>query len=475
MKNIPYLPMIVDGRPYDTDQRLQVINPATEDVVAVVPRATREDLDAAVESSRIAFASWRMVPMEVRQQAVVALADAITDHVEMLAKLLVAEQGKPLADAKEEILNSAIMCRLAATMTLPVTVLEDTSERRVEVRHLPLGVVAAISPWNFPVFLPLWKVVYAILAGNTVVLKPSPYTPLTMLKICALAQGILPPGVFNIVTGDDELGPWVTEHPGIDRISFTGSTATGRKVMAGASATLKRVTLELGGNDAAIVLDDVDLDVVVPRIFWAAFSNNGQICMAAKRIYVQDGIYERFRDALAAYARQIRIGDGMTEGVQLGPIQNRPQYERVKALIEDAKMQGLTFVNWDAPLPSDGKGYFIPITIVDNPPDDARVVTEEAFGPVLPLLRFTTDEEVIERVNDTAYGLAGSVWTKDIQRGRALAEKFEAGVVWVNEALYLTPFMPFCGHKDSGIGVEGGMEGLLEYTNPQSLVIRKSA
>lgn len=474
MQGIRYIPMVVNGRPYDAEQRMQVVNPATEEVFAEVPRASRADLDAAVEVARQAFASWRRVPMEERQQAIVALADAVTDHADELAELLVAEQGKPLADAKGEILGSATMCRLAATMELPVTVLEDNSERRVEVRHLPLGVVAAISPWNFPVYLPLWKVVYAILAGNTVILKPSPYTPLTMLKICSIAQDVLPHGVFNVVTGGDELGPWVTEHPGIDRISFTGSTATGRKVMAGASATLKRVTLELGGNDAAVVLDDVDIDEVAPQIFWAAFANNGQICMAAKRVYVQDAIYERFRDAIATYARQVRIGNGMEEGIQLGPIQNRPQYERVKALIEEAQRQGLRFVTANASIPS-GKGYFVPITIIDNPPDDARVVTEEAFGPVLPLLRFTSDEDVIARVNDTAYGLAGSVWTKDLNRGRALAEKFESGVVWINEALYLSPFMPFCGHKDSGIGVEGGIEGLLEYTNPQSLVIRKSA
>lgn len=473
MHELPYFPMVVDGRSYDTGRRLQVFNPATEEVIAEVPYASREDLDEAVAAARRAFPIWSAIPFGQRQNAIIAIADAIEAQADELADLLVSEQGRPLPDARAEILNSAVMCRLAATMELPTTVLEDSSERRVEVHHVPLGVVAAISPWNFPVFLPLWKVVYGMLAGNAVVLKPSPYTPLTMLKICSIAQDIVPAGVFNIVTGGDELGPWVTEHPGINRISFTGSTATGRKVMAGAAASLKRVTLELGGNDAAVVLDDVDLDTVVPQIFWAAFANCGQICMAAKRIYVQNEIYDQFRDAIAAYAQQIRIGNGMEEGVQLGPIQNRAQYERVTALIEDARKEGLEFVTGDVPLPISDKGYFVPVTIFDNPPDSARVVTEEAFGPVLPLMRFTSEDEVIARVNDTPYGLAGSVWTNDLQRGRALAERFQSGVVWVNEALYLTPFMPFCGHKDSGVGVEGGLEGLLEYTNPRCLVIRK--
>lgn len=473
MPQLPYLPMVVNGSPYHTERRLPVLNPATEQVIAEVPDATQADLDAVVAAAREAFPGWAGKPFAQRQQAILAIADAVEAEADQLSHWLVAEQGRPLAAARSEILDAATMCRLAATMELPTTVLEDSDERRIEVSHVPLGVVAAISPWNFPVFLPLWKVVYGMLAGNTVVLKPSPYTPLTMLRICSIAQASLPLGVFNIVTGGDELGPWVTAHPDIDRISFTGSTATGRKVMAGAAASLKRVTLELGGNDAAVVLDDVDLDKAVPAIFWAAFANCGQICMAAKRVYIQDAIYDRFRDAIAAYAREVRIGNGMEANVQLGPIQNRPQFERVTALIEGARSEGLKFVVGDVPLPMREAGYFVPVTIFDNPPDSSRVVTEEAFGPVLPLLRFSSDDEVIARVNDTPYGLAGSVWTRNLQRGRTLAEKFQAGVVWVNEALYLTPFMPFCGHKDSGVGVEGGLEGLLEYTNPRCLVIRK--
>lgn len=475
MTDILYMPMVVNGRPYEAERRLAVLNPATEDVVAEVPRASREDLDAAVEAARRAFAGWRKAPLVERQAAVAAMSALIGEHVEELASLLVAEQGKPLHDAKREILRASMMCRDVSTLAPPATVLEDSGERRIELRYVPLGVVGAISPWNFPVFLPMWKVACAVLAGNAVVLKTSPFTPLTMLRIASLVQEALPPGVFNVVTGGDELGPWVTEHEGIDKISFTGSSATGRKVMASASGTLKRVTLELGGNDAAVVLDDADLEQVVPSIFWAAFSNSGQICMAAKRVYVQAGIYDQFRDAFAAYARTVRVGSGMEEGVKLGPIQNRPQYERVQELIEDARAQGLTFLtgNEDAG-PGNGKGYFVPITIIDNPPDDARVVTEEAFGPVLPLLRFSTEEEVIRRVNDTPYGLSGSVWTRDPERGRTLAEQFEVGTTWVNEALYLTPFMPFCGHKQSGVGVEGGVEGLVEYMNAQTLVIRNN-
>jgi aldehyde dehydrogenase (NAD+) len=313
-----------------------------------------------------------------------------------------------------------------------------------------------------------------LVAGNSVVLKPSPFTPLTTLKIGEIAQGILPPGVLNVVSGGDELGPWMSAHPGIAKISFTGSTATGRKVMASAATNLKRLTLELGGNDAAIVLPDVDLDKVVPELFWAAFRNTGQVCVAAKRMYVHETIYDEFARRLSAYAATVQLGDGSQQGVQLGPIQNAVQFARVRDLIQSAREEGLDFLTGGKPA-ENGQGYFVPVTIIGNPPETSRVVTEEAFGPVLPLLRFSDNDEVVRRANDSEYGLGGSVWSGDPEKARALGERLRCGTVWINEIQHLTPFAAFAGHGQSGIGVENGVDGLLEYTNVQTISMRRNA
>lgn len=460
-----------DGRGAD-EGGIAVVNPATGEEIGRAPRATRADLDAAVAAARAAFPAWRATPIGERQRIVAAFGAKVMEHADELARLLTTEQGKPLRDATSEIMGAAYWMTSFAARDLPVTVLEESAERRTEQRRVPIGVVGAIAPWNFPVFLALWKVAPALLAGNTMLLKPSPFTPLTTLRIAELVEGIVPAGGFTVITGGDELGPWITAHPGIDKISFTGSTATGRKVMQSASATLKRVTLELGGNDPAIVLPDADLDSVVPDLFWAAFRNSGQICLATKRLYVHADIYDRFRDALVAYAATVRVGNGLEEASQLGPVQNAQQYRRVLSLIDDCRRRGLTFAAGGEGVDADARGLFVPITIIDNPPDDARVVTEEAFGPVLPLLRFTDTEGVIARANDSPYGLTGSVWGRDTDAARAVAERLDAGIVWVNESQALTPDMPFGGHKQSGIGVESGLDGLLEYTASQVVSVR---
>ena len=303
------------------------------------------------------------------------------------------------------------------------------------------------------------------------VLKPSPFTPLTTLRFAELAADILPKGVLNVVTGGDALGPWMTEHPGIDKVSFTGSTATGRRVKRSASATLKRVTLELGGNDAAIVMPDVDVEKVAEELFWAAFRNNGQICIATKRMYVHRDVYEPLKLALVAYAKTVTVGDGAQQGTQIGPINNKQQYDRVLELIQDAKDCGYSFlIGGETP---DAPGYFIPVTILDNPPENSRIVQEEQFGPVLPLIAFDDVEDAVARANATDYGLGGSVWGTDEDAALAVAERIASGTVWVNETQHLSPTVAFGGMKQSGVGVEGGREGLLEYTNTQTIVRRR--
>jgi aldehyde dehydrogenase (NAD+) len=288
-----------------------------------------------------------------------------------------------------------------------------------------------------------------------------------------IMQSVLPKGVLNVISGADQLGSWMTSHPGFTKISFTGSTATGRKVMAGAAATLKHLTLELGGNDAAIVLADVNVDEVARCIFWASFGNSGQICLAAKRIYIHADIYEPMKNAIVNYAKTINMGNGTDPSVQLGPIQNRQQYDRVVDLIRDSIDNGYNLLMGG--IPEGQKGFFIPITIIDNPPETSRIVQEEQFGPVLPLIKFDTIEEAITQANATEYGLGATVWTADPVKGLEIGQQLLAGTVWINEALGLSPFITFAGHKQSGLGAESGKEGLLEYTVPQTIAVRQNA
>jgi acyl-CoA reductase-like NAD-dependent aldehyde dehydrogenase len=463
--------MLIDGQLEAGGARFDVINPATEQAIGSAPDAGQSDLARAVAAARAAFPGWAATPIAERKAALSAMGQAIMANADAFKRLLTAEQGKPHSEAEGEVMGAGYWLMGAASLDLPVTVNEDSDDRYSETRHVPLGVVGAIAPWNFPLLLAMFKVGPALLAGNVMVLKPSPFTPLTTLKFGELVKDILPPGVLNIVAGGDALGPWMTSHPGFDKISFTGSTATGRRVMESAAPTLKRVTLELGGNDAAIVMPDVDVEKVAEELFWAAFRNNGQICIATKRMYVHEDIYEELKDALVAYAKTVKVGDGSEQGTQIGPINNEPQYARVLELIQDAKDQGYTFlVGGEA---ADVPGYFIPVTILDNPPEDSRIVQEEQFGPVLPLIKFDDVDDVVARANATDYGLGGSVWGQDEDKAFAVAERIASGTVWINETQHLSPTAAFGGMKQSGVGVEGGLEGLLEYTNAQTIVRRK--
>jgi len=465
--------MTIGGQAVSGATSFDVLNPATGQVIGSAPDCTPEQLDAAVAAARKAFPAWSATPIEKRREALLGIAGVLGGNVEELKRLLTSEQGKPHEGAMGDILGGAYWCQATSTLEIPEKVVEDSAERHGITRHVPIGVVGAIAPWNFPIILAMFKVAPALLAGNTVVLKPSPFTPLTTLRMGELLRGVLPDGVLNIVTGGDALGPWMTSHPGIDKISFTGSSATGRKVMASASETLKRVTLELGGNDAAIVLPDVDVAEVAEKLFWAAFGNSGQICIATKRMYVHKDIYEPLKTAIVDYAKTVKMGDGAEQGTQLGPINNKLQYERVLDLIADSKAKGYKFLMGGDVSPA--PGYFVPITIIDNPPEDSRIVQEEQFGPVLPLLSFDTLEEAIDRANASPYGLGASIWTADEAKALDISSRIAAGTVWINETQHLSPLGAFGGHKQSGLGSEGALEGLLEYTNTQTVYIKKPA
>ena len=465
---------LIDGELVETAQTMDVVNPANEDVIGTVPACGEAELDRAVAAARRAFASWRKTPVEERREAIQGIAAAIKDNADELYRLLTSEQGKPHHQAQQEIYGAAGLAAAQSTLSLDDVINQDDKTRLSRTRRVPVGVVGGIVPWNFPVMMAIQKIVPAILSGCTIVLKPSPFTPLTTLRIAELIKNVVPAGVVNVITGEDSLGPLITGHPDIDKITFTGSTATGKKIMEGASKDLKRITLELGGNDASIVLPDADVEKVAEQLFWSSFSNAGQICVAAKRIYIHEDIYDDLSKAIAEYAKGVTVGDGSQQGTGVGPIQNRKQFERVCELIQDAKDSGYTFLVGGDVDPS-GSGYFVPITILDNPPEDARIVAEEQFGPVMPLMKFSTEEEAIARANASEYGLAGAVWTKDADKGVAIAEQLETGTVWVNEFLHINPLAPFGGHKQSGFGAEYGIEGLKEFTYPQVITVKRDA
>lgn len=464
--------LTINGKPERSVTTSAVVNPATGATIAQVPAAGPEQLDQAVEAARAAFPSWAATPLPRRQAIVSAIGDRLEAHAEEFMALLTREQGKPGGGARWEVYGSVAWLRAIAAQSLPEEVVEDTADRRVITRYTPLGVVGGITPWNFPILLAVWKIAPALVAGNCVIVKPSPFTPLCTLKLAELVQDLLPPGVFSVLSGDDELGKRLTAHPGIDKIAFTGSTETGKHVMRSAAGNLKRITLELGGNDPAIVLPDVDAAKIAPQLFWAAFQNNAQFCNAAKRLYIHADVYEAVRDALVGYARTITVGDGADPDTDLGPMQNRPQFEKVKEYFDDCARNGYTFA-LGGEIDESGRGWFVPVTLVDDPPENSRLMREEPFGPILPLVRWTDEADVIARANDTAFGLGASVWGKDLEAVERIGRQIEAGTVWLNEVHQYSPAQAFGGHKQSGIGCENSLHGLMEYTNWQTVTLNK--
>jgi len=438
-----------------------VINPAKGTAFAQAPECSPEQLDAAFESASKAYRDWR-ADEAARRAALLAGADALMAAAGDIAPILTAEQGKPLGEANIEVFGAAIWLQYYANLEIPREVIQDDDNAFAEVVRRPLGVVAAITPWNFPLILASWKIAPALMAGNTMVLKPSPFTPLATLKLAEVLRGVLPDGVFNVVTGGDSLGAQMTAHPVPRKISFTGSVETGKKVAASAAPDLKRVTLELGGNDPAIILDDADAGEVAEKIFQQAFANNGQVCSAIKRVYVPESLHDDVVEALAERARSIKVGDGAEEGTELGPINNRPQYDRVSELVTDALDGGATAAAGGKAMPGDG--YFFEPTILTGVTDGTRIVDEEQFGPALPVISYRDVDDALARANATNFGLSGSVWGGDVDRAAEVASRLECGTSWVNTHLQLAPHQPFGGAKWSGIGVENGPWGLYGFT-----------
>ncbi|MBB6222854.1 aldehyde dehydrogenase family protein [Rhizobium leguminosarum] len=462
--------LLIGGETVATAQHAPVTNPSNGEIVGYMPLAGQDDLDRAVAAAAAAFKSWSQTSNEQRAGACRAIAEKISEHAEELAQLLTREQGKPLngLGSRFEIGGALAWTRHTAELDLPVEILQDDNEGRVELHRKPIGVVGSITPWNWPVMIACWHIVPAVRAGNTVVIKPSPLTPLSTIRLVEIINQVLPAGVVNVITGENSIGAALSAHPGIAKMTFTGSTETGKKIMASAVATLKRLTLELGGNDAGIVLPDVDPKGVAEGLFWGAFINNGQTCAALKRLYVHDSIYEEVCAALADYAGKITVGDGLDETSILGPIQNEIQFNKVRDLVDDARTQGGRILTGGAPL--DRPGYFYPITLVADVDHGVRLVDEEQFGPALPIIRYSDLDEVIARANQNPAGLGGSVWSADVEKAKRYARQLECGSVWINKHGAIQPNAPFGGVKQSGIGVEFGAEGLKEFTTIQTVL-----
>jgi acyl-CoA reductase-like NAD-dependent aldehyde dehydrogenase len=463
--------LTIDGETASAPAQIEIINPATAQAFVAVPDAGRAELDRAAAAARRAAAAWRAVPLEQRQDHLRRLVTVVREHLDELALLVTLEQGKPLANASGEIASGLRYCERYASMRLPIEVIRDDDSERIEVHRVPVGVVGAITAWNYPLLLALWKIGPALVAGNPVIVKPSPYTPVATLRLGELAQQVLPPGVLQVLSGGDELGRALTIHPSISKISFTGSERTGKAIMAASAPTLKRLTLELGGNDAGIVLDDVDPAAIATGLYWGGLSNCGQVCAGLKRLYVPERLAADIEDALAEVAATVVVGDGTQPGVDMGPIQNKMQFDRVEALTAAAQADGAeVYFRGDAP---GGPGYFHPVTLVRHVADEMALVAQEQFGPVLPVLTYRDLDEAVARANASDLGLGASVWSSDESRAVEVAARLQAGTVWVNQHPMLSPDVPFGGVKQSGLGVESSLHGLLAYTEISVLRVKR--
>jgi acyl-CoA reductase-like NAD-dependent aldehyde dehydrogenase len=468
--------MTIDGQQSKSTQYFDVINPATGHAFAQCQQGNVESLNQAVAAAKSAFKSWSQTSSAERKTSMLALASALEANMPELMTLITQETGKPMGGLNNvgsgmEVGGSIAWTQMTAALELAVDVVQDNADARIEVHRKPLGVVGSITPWNWPLMIAIWHIIPALRTGNTVVIKPSELTPLSTLRFVELANDILPPGVLNVVTGGGDVGHALTTHKEVSKIIFTGSTPTGKNIMSASACNLKRLTLELGGNDAGIVLPDVDVKATAKELFAACFHNNGQTCAALKRLYVHESIYEEICQEMAQLAKKVTVGNGLEEGVELGPIQNAKQLQIVVDLAADAKACGGRFLAGGNKIA--GEGYFFEPTIVADLTDGCRLVDEEPFGPIVPIIKFSDVDAVIAKANENDAGLGGSIWSADVVKATELAKRMECGSVWINTHGAIQPNAPFGGIKQSGFGVEFGLYGLEEYTSIQTLRIPK--
>jgi acyl-CoA reductase-like NAD-dependent aldehyde dehydrogenase len=452
----------------DTGETRTILDPATGTAVGEAPVHTVEDLEHAITAAAAAQPAWAALGHEARSAALLKAADAVERSAEELARLLSREQGKPLngPNARFEVGACAAWLRVAAGTPLEAETVVDDGETRAELHYRPIGVVGAIGPWNWPMMITVWQVAPALRMGNAVVVKPSEYTPLSVLALIKVLNEELPEGLLQVVSGGREVGARLAEHPAIGKVMFTGSTATGKAIIKSSADTVKRLTLELGGNDAGIVLPDADPKAIAEGLFWGAFINTGQTCAALKRLYVHDSIYDAVCEELTAVAKAMPMGVGLEESNVLGPLQNKQQYDVVARLVDAARDSGARILlggNPEAGQP----GYFYPTTLVADIDDNNPLVAEEQFGPALPIIRYSSVDEAVAQANALDVGLGASVWSSDLDAAREVAARIQAGTVWINKHGAVDPRVPFGGAKQSGYGLEFGVEGLKALGVPQ--------
>ncbi|HEV7714839.1 MAG TPA: aldehyde dehydrogenase family protein [Steroidobacteraceae bacterium] len=459
--------LTIGGKATPTSGTFDVLNPADETLVAQCPEGTVALVDLAVASARDALPAWSALPDGERVAKLMAIADLIEKNHPELSELVTREQGKSQTGpgANLEIGGAAAWTRVTASLSLPDEVIQDDKAGKIVLRRKPVGVVGSITPWNWPLLIATWHIMPALRVGCTVVIKPSPFTPLSTLRLVALANEVLPPGVLNVVTGGAEVGNHMSVHPGIDKLVFTGSVATGKKVMAGASQTLKRITLELGGNDAGVILPGTKIEPLLEKLFWGCFLNAGQTCACLKRLYVHESQYEEVVAKFAEYVSKIPVGNGLDPKTLIGPLTNRMQLDKVSAMVDEARARGARIVTGG--VKPNAVGFFYPLTVIADATEDMRVVKEEQFGPVIPIIKYRSVEDAITSANSLEVGLGGSVWGDDVDAASAYASRLECGTAWVNHHGTLHPMAPFGGVKASGIGVEFNVDGLKEYTTVQ--------
>ena len=470
---------VVNGKLVDSTEFFESLNPATAQPIGRAPVSTREQVDAAVAAARAAQPQWAALSDEARKSALQRIADVLKENAEYLASWITREQGKPLGGigpdqvpgSRFEMWGCEVWTRVPASLDLPPEVVFEDDTRRDVMHRQPYGVVAAIAPWNWPLLIAIWQIVPALRAGNTIVVKPSELTTIGTLEMVRLMAEVLPAGVVNTVSGGGTVGTMLTAHRDVDKILFTGSTATGARISAVAAETVTPTTMELGGNDAAIVLPDADPKAIAQGLFWGAFLNMGQTCACIKRLYVPDVLHDEVVAELKAIAEALPMGNGMTAGVAIGPIQNQKQYDKVVSLVDAALAEGgrIECGATSSSLP----GYFYPITLVTGLRDGARLVDEEQFGPVLPIVRYRELDDAIASANRLDVGLGASVWSSDSDRAAHVATKIRAGTVWVNQHGAIHPMVPFGGIKGSGWGVEFGLDGLKAMSQPHVISIKK--
>lgn len=474
--------MIVNGKPTGaaSGATMEVRNPATGEVVDTVPRADAQDTRRAIEAAAAAFPSWAKLPAQQRAQILVRAAGCVRAHLDEVARLLTSEQGKPTRDAHIEARrfaeNVEVYAGLIGGGALSGKYVPLPAHQAIGlVVRKPLGVVGAIIPWNFPLTLLANKLAPALAVGNTLVAKPASTTPLATLRLAELMlEGGLPAGVFNAVTGPGAIvGGELIRHPLVRKIGFTGETATGIQVAKDAADELKHVTLELGGSDPAIVMDDADIELAARNIAIGRFFNAGQACLAIKRVFVHEAVADELIEKVVARARRLKLGAGSDAGVQMGPLHTRDAVQDMEAFVQDAVRRGGTVVTGGKPPEGEAlqKGSYFEPTILVDVPEEARVWQEEVFGPVLPVMRVKSLDEAIARANDSEFGLGSSIFTRDMSKAQRAIDELEAGYTWVNAVQIAHDELPFGGVKHSGYGKEHGTEVLDYYTESKSAVI----